>query len=412
MITRRAVLASTVAAAAAPAASLAELKSRRSEARPISAEERLARLDKARRLMAENKIDALVLTGGSSLEYFTGVRWGLSERMFGAVIPAKGSPLYISPAFEEDRARELIDNAPEGKSAKVLVWQEDESPYTLVGRGLRESGNTAGRIGIEETVRFVFSNGIAQALPGAKIVDATPVTAGCRRTKSAAELALMKLANEVTLAAYEAAWQGVKDGMTHVEFGGLISQAHARLGFPGSAMVLVNEGAALPHGTVKPQVIREGSLVLIDGGCGVEGYRSDITRTFVVGKPSDKMKRVFELVHRAQAAALAAARPGVACEAVDAVARKIIEDGGYGPGYKYFTHRLGHGIGMDGHEWPYFVRGNKLPLEPGMTFSDEPGIYIRGEFGVRLEDCLYIGAEGAVMFTPRSPSLEQPFARS
>lgn len=411
MPTRRTFLA---AAAAVPALAQApdairRLRSRKPDVKPITLEERLARIERARRLMTDSRIDAIVLTSGSSLEYFTGVRWGLSERMFGAVIPAKGKMFYVSPAFEEDRARELIDLAPEGKSARVLTWQEDESPYALTARGLKDLGVSTGRVGMEETVRFVFSNGVAEAAPQLKVVDGTPVTAGCRREKTETELTLMRIANEVTLAAYEAAWKSCRDGMTHQEFGGLIAQAHAAQGYPGGGMVLVNEGAALPHGTIKPQVIREGSLVLIDGGCGVEGYRSDITRTFVFGKPSDKMKRVFDIVHKAQDRALAAMKPGVACEQIDAVARKIVEDAGFGPGYKYFTHRLGHGIGMDGHEWPYFVRGNKLPLAKGMTFSDEPGIYIRGEFGVRLEDCVYITADGAKMFTPASPSLEDPF---
>ena len=193
----------------------------------------------------------------------------------------------------------------------------------------------------------------------------------------------MRLAASVTLQAYEAAWSALRDGMTQPEFADLVAAAHKRLGFQGGAGVAVGEFSANPHGSVKPQIIREGTILVVDGGCKVEGYESDITRTFVLGKPTGKMKRVFEIVHRAQSAALATARPGVPCGAVDQAARKIVEDAGYGPGYKYFTHRLGHGMGMDGHEWPYLVRGNKLPLAAHMTFSDEPGIYIRGEFGVR-----------------------------
>jgi Xaa-Pro dipeptidase len=213
----------------------------------------------------------------------------------------------------------------------------------------------------------------------------------------------------VTLKAYEAAYKALADGMTQNDFARLVSAAHSRLGFDGGAGVQVGEYSALPHGSIQPQVVREGTILLIDGGCSVEGYASDISRTFVLGKATDKMKKVFEIERRAQDAALAAAKPGVACEAVDAAARKVIVDAGYGPDYKYFTHRVGHGIGMDGHEWPYLVRGNKLPLAPGMTFSDEPGIYLRGEFGVRLEDDMYITEDGAKLFTPQSESLEKPF---
>ena len=190
----------------------------------------------------------------------------------------------------------------------------------------------------------------------------------------------------------------------------MIAAAYGRLGFPGEASVQTGEYSALPHGSLKPQVIREGTIVLIDDGCTVEGYQSDISRTFVLGKPTDKMKTVFDIVHKAQAAALKAARPGVPCGQVDAAARKVIGDGGYGAQYEHFTHRVGHGIGMDGHEWPYLVKGNKLPLEANMTFSDEPGIYITGEFGVRLEDDMHITEDGAALFTPQSPSLEAPFS--
>jgi Xaa-Pro dipeptidase len=274
---------------------------------------------------------------------------------------------------------------------------------------LTDRGITSGRLGIEETVKFVFSDGFAQAAPAVKAVSGTPVTAGCRGVKDAHELELMQLASTVTLKAYEAAWKALADGMTQNDFAQLVSAAHAQLGFSGGAGVQVGEYSALPHGSVQPQVIKEGSILLIDGGCSVEGYASDLSRTFVLGKPTDKMQRVFEIERKAQDAALAAARPGVPCEAVDAAARRVIVDAGFGPDYKYFTHRVGHGMGMDGHEWPYLVRGNTLPLAPGMTFSDEPGIYIRGEFGVRLEDDMYITPDGAKLFTPQSESLEKPF---
>jgi len=230
--------------------------------------------------------------------------------------------------------------------------------------------------------------------------------------KSAREIALMRLACQVTLSAYEAVYHALREGMTQQQVEDLIAAAYGQLGFPGEASVEVGEYSAFPHGSSTPQIIREGSIVMIDDGCTVEGYQSDITRTFVLGKASDKMKTVFDIVHRAQAAALAAARPGVECGAVDAAARKVITDAGYGPDYKYFTHRLGHGMGMDGHEWPYLVRGNATKLAPNITTSDEPGIYIRGEFGIRLEDDMHITEDGAELFTPQSLSLEDPFGKA
>ena len=393
--------------------SIAALRSRKDEARPISTEERRGRIEKARRLMREQSLDAMMLTGGTSLRYYTNMRWGISERLLALVLPVDGSPFVVAPAFEEERAREQIDTGPlVGSGTDIMTWEEDESPYSLLADGLRARGRVAGTLGIEETVRFVFSDEVAKAAPSLTLTSATPVTAGCRGVKDAHEIELMRLASEVTLEAYEAAYLALEEGMTQGEFARLVSQAHQRLGFSGGAGVQVGEYSALPHGSRTPQVIREGTILLMDGGCGVEGYRSDISRTFVLGRPTEKMKRVFEIEHRAQTAALQAARPGVECQAVDAAARKVIADAGYGPDYEYFTHRVGHGIGMDGHEWPYLVRGNTLPLEPGMTFSDEPGIYIRGEFGVRLEDDMVITEDGAELLTPQSPSLEEPFGKA
>ena len=401
--------ASAAGAAAKLPPSIAALTSMRDQASPITADERRGRIEKARRLMAERKIDALMLTGGTSLVYFSGMRWGLSERLFAMVLPVKGDAFYVCPAFEEDRAREQIAKGPLGASADVRTWEEHESPYERVAQGLKDRGISSGQLGIEETVRFVFSDSVSQAAPAVKITSGTPVTAGCRVVKDAHELALMRLASQVTLKAYEAAWKALKDGMTQDDFADLVALAHRQLGFEGDAGVQVGEYSALPHGSLTPQVVREGSILLIDGGCSVEGYASDLSRTFVLGKPTDKMKQVFEIEYRAQTAALKAARPGVPCEAVDAAARKVIVDAGYGPDYKFFTHRVGHGMGMDGHEWPYLVKGNTLPLAPGMTFSDEPGIYIPGEFGIRLEDDMVITENGAELMTPQSPSLDNPF---
>ena len=388
---------------------IARLKSRTAEAKPITTAEREQRIERARQLMAENKIDAIMITGGTSLVYFTNIHWWMSERLFAIILPVKGNPFYVCPAFEEDRAREQIAGGPGGNNAKVHTWQEDESPYQRIAEGLKDRKLSLGNVGMEETVRYVFSEGLSKAAPGLRLVSATPITAGCRMIKSQHELQLMKLANEVTLAAYEAAYLSTKEGMTQNDFGAMVQAAHSQQGFQGSASIQVGENSALPHGSAKPQVIREGTILLMDGGCVVEGYESDISRTVVLGKPTDKMKQVFEIVHRAQSAALAAAKPGVQCQAVDAAARKVITDAGYGPDYKHFTHRVGHGIGMDGHEWPYLVRGNTLPMTANMTFSDEPGIYIRGEFGVRLEDDMHITENGAELFTPQSPELEKPF---
>ena len=389
---------------------IAALKSVKDQAHPITTEERLARQEKARHLMEANDLDAIILMEGTSLNYFTGIRWWGGERMFAMVLPAKGTAFYVCPAFEEGRAREQVASAPESGQADVRTWQEDESPYQRLAQGLKDRGILTGKVGIEETVRFVFRDGVEKAAPQARLMSATPVTAGCRMVKSPAELALMQLANNVTLTAYEAVYRSLHDGMTQVDVGRLIAAAHDKLGFSGDALVEVGEFSAFPHGSTQPQVVREGLPVLVDGGCKVEGYQSDITRLLLIGTVPDKLKKVFDIVHHAQSTALAAARPGVECGSIDAAARKIITDAGYGPDYKFFVHRVGHGIGMDIHEWPYLVRGNSTKLTPGMTFSDEPGIYIRGEFGVRLEDDMHITEDGAELFTPQCPSLEQPFA--
>ncbi|HXZ32715.1 MAG TPA: Xaa-Pro peptidase family protein [Terriglobales bacterium] len=393
-------------------APIADLKSMKDQAIAITREERAARQEKARKLMAEQGIDAIILMEGTSLEYFSGIRWWGGERLFAMVLPAKDSAVYICPAFEEARAREQIAKGSNSEKADVRTWEEDDDPYERVAQALRDRGIFAGNLGMEEAVRFVFSSGIAKAVPQAKIVSATPVTAGCRMIKSDHEIALMSLAAKVTLTAYQSMYHAVKEGMTKLELEDLIAAAYDRLGFPGEADVQIDQNTASPHGSATPQVIREGSIIMVDDGCRVEGYTSDITRTFTLGKATDKMKKVFDIVQRAQTKALRTARPGLQCQMVDIAARKVIVDAGYGPDYRYFTHRVGHGMGMDGHEWPYLVAGNKLALAPNMTFSDEPGIYIRGEFGVRLEDDMHITEDGAELFTPQSPSLEDPFGKA
>jgi Xaa-Pro dipeptidase len=387
-------------------AAIKALKPMTAGIKPITDEERHARIAKAQRLMVENRIDAIFMESGTSMSYFVNVRWGLSERPFGVIIPAKGEIAYISPGFEEARARELIKF-----SKDVRVWQEHESPYKLITDFVRERGAPNGRIGVEERVRFFIADGIRKEFAGGQVVSADPITGGCRIYKSPAEIALMQRANDITIEAYRAAFTTFRDGLTQNELGRYISMAFAALGNPGSASVQYGANTAFPHGSIVPVRLKEGDVVLVDGGCNVEGYQSDITRTTVFGKPTKRQRDVWDLEKRAQTAAFNAAKVGVPCEAVDAAARKVITDAGFGPDYKVpgLPHRTGHGIGMDGHEWTNFVRGNKTPLAPGMCFSDEPMIAIYGEFGIRLEDCLYITPDGARFFTQQSPSIEQPF---
>jgi len=359
--------------------------------------------------MVEHKQGAILLAGGTSLNYFTGVRWSNSERLMCFVLPAKGKPFFVCPHFEKGRLDERLSSVPYGKDAGIYLWQEDESPSSLVKKGLADAGVRSGTLGIEEVVPFTFANAVAKANPAVQIVDATPVTAGCRMIKSPAELALIRLACSITMQVYEAVWKSVQPGLTTKAFSELCARAYAHMGVVGDTNCQTGPYSALPHGSIAPQIIRENAMVLIDDGCFVEGYQSDISRAWVYGKPTDVMLRRFDIVHRAQAAARAAARPGVECQAVDAAARKVIDDAGYGPDYKIFVHRVGHGLGMDIHEWPYLVRGNTLKMQPGMVFSDEPALFVPNEFGLRLEDDMHITKDGAEWFTPQSPSLEHPF---
>jgi len=394
--------------AALPPAVLA-LKDRRKEIVPITVEERESRLDLARELMKQYKIDAIVMTTGSSLQYFTAARWGQSERLFAYVLPAAAAPFVVCPHFERDRLNELLTAFPERETVIMYLWQENEDPFDYIRKGLAESGVTTGSLGIEEHTQFAFANAIALACPALKVVSATPVTAGCRSHKSPAEIALLRLANAITIDVYKAAYLSCGPGDTNRHFEDIVAKAYARCGVNGNASCQVGENSAVPHGTLKPQTIRENEMVLIDDGCTVEGYTSDISRSFVYGKPSDFQREIFEIVHNAQSAALAAAHPGVEMQAVDAAARAVITAAGYGPGFTYFTHRVGHGVGLDMHEWPYLVGGNTQKLAPGMLFSDEPGIYLPGKFGVRLEDDMLLTDIGAELLTTQSPSLQDPF---
>ncbi len=374
---------------------------------PITAEERRARMDKARRLMGEEGLGALLIEPGTAMSYFTGMGWGLSERPFVAVLPARGDLAFVCPGFEEARARERIQFTDD-----VRVWQEDESPYAVIAGILRDRGVTTGRVGVEERCRFFVADGVAQAAPAVQLTGAVGVTAGCRMFKSAAELALMQRASDITVAAMRATFPLLREGMTQYDLMELQSAALTRLGGRDPwVLVGFGEASAFPHGTVRPQRLREGDIVLMDTGCEVEGYQSDITRTTVFGRPTARQTDVWNLEKRAQDAALQAAQVGATCGAVDAAARKVITDAGFGPGYQVpgLPHRTGHGIGMDGHEWTNFVKDNPARIAPGMCFSDEPTISIYGEFGVRLEDCLYITEAGPRFFSPASPAVDRPF---
>ncbi|HET9317287.1 MAG TPA: Xaa-Pro peptidase family protein [Vicinamibacteria bacterium] len=418
MTTRRHVLQTAAAAGAsvvlpAPTASadetslppaIAALAKGTDGVTPISTDERRARVRRAQELMALERLDALVVAPGTSLEYFAGVRWSGGERLLAMVLTREGDPAWVAPAFEKARAQELI---PFGSDERA--WEEDESPYALVASILRDRKVASGRLGVEESMMFAFSDGIAQAAPALTVTSGTAVTAGCRMIKDAHELALMRRACEITVRAWRAVFASLREGMTQDQVGALCSAALDRQGLRGGALVLFGPDAAFPHGTSRPKPLAAGQVVLIDGGGRLHGYASDITRTAVFGAPpTDRQRRVWDLVRKAQEAAFAAAKPGVEAQSVDAAARRVIEEGGFGPGYKYFTHRVGHGIGMDGHEWTYFVKGNTTKLRPGMCFSDEPGIYIPGEMGIRHEDVIFITENGAENMTKWTGTPEEP----
>lgn len=375
---------------------------------PISVEERKQRIAKAQELMAKEKLDAIFMEGTTSCFYFTGMRWGQSERTFGVVIPAKGAIAYVCPKFEDDRAKELINPA---FGSELRCWEEHESPYQVILNIVKDRGIKYRRIGMEERVRFFIADGVRTIASGFEIVDATPITAGCRMYKTKSEIALMQKANDVTIEAYKAAFATIIPGMSQSTLSTNISNAFKKLGYNGGASVQVGTYSALPHGSITPQTILEGDVVMVDGGTSCEGYASDITRTIVVGKPTQRQIDVWNLEKKAQDAAFDAIKIGTACEQVDAAARKIIEDAGFGKNYGLpgLPHRTGHGIGLEGHEWTNFVKGNLTKIAPGMCFSDEPTISIPGAFGIRLEDCVYIADDGPHFFTKQSISIEQPF---
>jgi Xaa-Pro dipeptidase len=375
----------------------------------ISLKERQERIEKAQSLLVESKMEALVLDAGTSLEYFTGISWWPSERPMVAIIPAKGDVQYVCPGFEEPRLQELI-----AIGKKVYAWQEDESPYKQIANALKDSGVRSGNIGMEERLRFFIFDGVRKEASHLNYVSGDPVSAECRLIKSPAELALMQLANDITVAAMKIGISSLQEGMSPQDFSDVVSDAHIQLGAtPDFAGVNFGQASAFPHGSVQPQKLKKGDVVLMDCGGRVGGYSSDISRTIVFGaEPTKRQLEIWNLEQKAQAAGFAAAQLNSPCENVDAAARKVITDAGLGPDYKLpgLPHRTGHGIGMDGHEWGNMVRGNKQLLQPGMCFSVEPNISIVGEFGVRLEDCVYMTTEGPKWFTQPSVSISEPFA--
>lgn len=370
----------------------------------ITDDERWSRIGKAQRLMAAEGLDGIVMLSGTSMLYYTGMSWGRSERTFALLIPREGPPAWVCPAFERERAADGIRFGDD-----IRTWEEHESPYALIASLFADRGMRTGRIGLEETTRYHVVKGLAGDAPAVEITSADPITIGCRVKKSPAEIALQRHANQVTITALSATFGSLEEGLTQRDFSRLLSTAYNRLGYSGGGLVLFGENSAYPHGTSREETIREGTVVLCDSGTRAGGYTSDITRTAIFGEPSVTQRRVWTLVKDAQSAALEAARPGVPAGDVDRAAREVIDRGGYGPGYRYFTHRLGHGIGMDGHEWHYLVEGNPTILEPGMTFSNEPGIYIYGSFGVRLEDIMLITEDGAELYTGQAGTPTDPF---
>jgi len=376
---------------------------------PISVDERLARIDNAQRLMQELEIDAILLEPGSAMLYFTGISWWRSERLTAVVIPREGEIGVITPFFEEPSVRESMTFGDD-----VRTWNEHDSPYERVAGFLEDRGLSGGRIGLEGTVRQFVAFGLAAAAPGFEITTAQPVTQACRMVKSAREIALMKKASEVTLTAYRHVYDRLEPGMVPSDVNALMAAAQTELGGVGTwNMALFGIASAYPHGTDQPQKIEEGQIVLMDCGCSVEGYQSDISRTFVFGEPTRRQREVWDTVRRGQQIAFETAQPGTPAGLVDDAVRRYYESLGWGPGYRVpgLSHRTGHGIGMDGHEPVNFVHGELTALKPGMCFSNEPGLYDFNAFGVRLEDCLYLTEDGPAWFTVPPDSLEDPIGR-
>lgn len=390
-------------------AELAAMTSLRGSVPPIGVDERLRRIARAQKLMQEKGIDALYLDVSSSMVYFTGLNFRRTERMHAAVLPARGEIVYVSPAFEVEKLRTMTSFGD-----KIAVWEEDEDPTATVTQTLRANGIASGTIAVDEATPFFTFDGLRRAGNQYTYVNAIDITAGCRMIKSEHEIALMQTAKTITLEAHKAAARIMREGITTTEVQAFIVAAHKKLGSEGPPpfnAVLFGEATAYPHGVPYPQTLKTGDMILIDTGAPVDGYLSDITRSYVFGNPSPRQRQIWNLEKQAQAAAFAAAQPGNRCEDVDAAARGVIVAAGFGPGYATpgLPHRTGHGIGLDVHEWPYLVKGDRTVLQPGMTFSNEPTICIYGEFGVRLEDHMHITPAGPRWFTEPAHSVDDPF---
>ena len=414
MISRRTFLAAAGTAPllamgaeqAAPASSEPKLQSLTTDAKPISVEERRARIHKLQKLLIERKTGALLVESGSTLEYFTGIRWRRSERTTAAILPARGEVVVVTPAFEEPSVRETFQVGDE-----IRTWNEADNPFESIAQALRDRGVASGVVAVESTMRFFIVDGVRRAAHKIEIVTGDPLVRACRLVKSPAELGLMQIANAVTIEALRTVHARLDRGMTPAQIGALMDRITVELGgSPEFSLVLLNEASAYPHGSHRAETVRDGSTVLMDCGCTVQGYQSDISRTWVFGAASERQRKVWNTVKRGQELALETAKIGVPVGRIDDAVRGYYEREGWGPGYRLpgLSHRTGHGIGLDGHEPAYLAHGDATPLEAGMCFSDEPGIYIPGEFGVRLEDCWHMTATGPELFTPLAKSLDEP----
>lgn len=391
------------------AAELQKLSDMTAGIRPIELNEYQQRIEKAQALMQAQGISAVYLNAGTNLRYFTGTRWSPSERMVGALLPAKGELIYIAPHFELNTLRQFMQI-----EGPVVTWHEHESPYSLCINTLHDMGIKQGILAIDESTPFFISNGIDLQSDALTLISATPVTAGCRTCKSPAEIALMQRAKDMTLAVHKAAARILRAGISTTEVMEFIDQAHRKVGAPqGSYFCYVQFGqdTAFPHGVKDTKVLEENDVVLIDTGCQIEGYISDITRTYIFGTPNARQRQIWEIEREAQKRAFEAAKVGLPCSVVDIAARDYIASQGMGPDYQTpgCPHRTGHGIGLDIHEWPYLTKSNTTPLAPGMCFSNEPMLVMPNEFGIRLEDHFYMTTDGPRWFTQPSPSIDDPF---
>jgi Xaa-Pro dipeptidase len=401
------VLAAATAIAHHTSARVTGLKPMTANARPISVAERTARITKLQGLMQQNKIAALLVDTGSTLDYFTGVRWHLSERVTAAVIPASGKAVIVTPFFEQPTIHEMLQ-----VPAEIRTWQEDQDPFELIAGVLNDKNAPAGPLAVDATTRFYVLDAVTKALSQQRqVVPGHELVRACRMFKSPAELALLQTANDVTLAALRYVHAHLELGMQTADVAALMDQTTQALGAESAfTLALLNEASAFPHGSKVTQTIRDGSVILMDCGCVVHGYQSDISRTWVFGSPTARQREVWNTVKRGQEIALETARPGVPTGNIDTAVRAFYESHGWGRNYALpgLSHRTGHGIGLDAHEDPYLVRNDTTPLQPGMCFSDEPGIYIPGEFGIRLEDCWHMTEQGPKLFTPLADSIDDP----